>query len=205
MRDARLAAVASLLGLVMSIGSAGAQELEPRAFSPSPVGTTFVLGGLGRSEGGILFDPALDIDNVQADLWIATAGAGPTFRTDRRSRPDLGAICSCTAPNRRRRCSHRRPSLGPVHRTAARQPRIQPLGGEAGDRPVPYRRSLDTRRVRGCVAVQHQSFLLSRTCNQAAGRGRGPPGSRELLATTAIVARRQPHGSRAARHASVAC
>jgi hypothetical protein len=56
-----------------------AQELEPRAFSPSPVGTTFVLGGLGRSEGGILFDPALDIDNVQADLWIATFGAGRTF------------------------------------------------------------------------------------------------------------------------------
>jgi hypothetical protein len=56
-----------------------AQELEPRAFSPSPVGTTFVLGGLGRSEGGILFDPALDVDNVQADLWVATLGAGRTF------------------------------------------------------------------------------------------------------------------------------
>jgi outer membrane putative beta-barrel porin/alpha-amylase len=58
---------------------ASAQELEPRAFSPSPVGTTFVLGGFGRSEGGILFDPALDIDNVQADLWIATFGTGRTF------------------------------------------------------------------------------------------------------------------------------
>jgi hypothetical protein len=38
-----------------------------------------VIGGFGRSEGGILFDPALDIDNVQADLWIATAGIGYTF------------------------------------------------------------------------------------------------------------------------------
>jgi hypothetical protein len=56
-----------------------AQELEPRAFSPSPIGTTFVLGGFGKSEGGILFDPALDIDNVQADLWIATVGVGHTF------------------------------------------------------------------------------------------------------------------------------
>ena len=79
MRDAWLAAVASLLGLLLTVGSAQAQELEPRAFSPSPVGTTFVLGGFGRSEGGILFDPALDIDNVQADLWIATVGAGHTF------------------------------------------------------------------------------------------------------------------------------
>lgn len=43
------------------------------------MGTTFVLGAVGRSEGGILFDPALDIDNVQADLWIATFGAGHTF------------------------------------------------------------------------------------------------------------------------------
>jgi hypothetical protein len=56
-----------------------AQELEPRAYSPSPIGTTFVLGSVGRSEGGILFDPALDIDNVQADLWIATIGGGHTF------------------------------------------------------------------------------------------------------------------------------
>jgi hypothetical protein len=64
---------------MLSVTPIDAQELEPRAFSPSPVGTTFVLGGLGRSEGGILFDPALDIDNVQADLWIATLGAGRTF------------------------------------------------------------------------------------------------------------------------------
>jgi hypothetical protein len=71
--------VASLLKLLLVSGSAEAQELEPRAFSPSPVGTTFVLGAVGRSEGGILFDPALDIDSVQADLWVATVGAGHTF------------------------------------------------------------------------------------------------------------------------------
>jgi hypothetical protein len=67
--------VAVLVGLLGLPGIANGQELEPRAFSPSPVGTTFLLGGFGRSEGGILFNPALDIDNVQADLWIATIGA----------------------------------------------------------------------------------------------------------------------------------
>jgi hypothetical protein len=41
------------------VSTATAQELEPRAYSPSPVGTTFLLGGFGRSEGGILFDPSL--------------------------------------------------------------------------------------------------------------------------------------------------
>ena len=63
----------------MTAALAGAQELEPRAFSPSPVGTMFILGGFGKSEGGVLFDPTLDIDNVQAELWIATAGVGRTF------------------------------------------------------------------------------------------------------------------------------
>jgi hypothetical protein len=56
---------AALLGVLLFAGSAEAQELEPRAFSPSPVGTTFVLGAFGKSEGGILFDPALDIDNTR--------------------------------------------------------------------------------------------------------------------------------------------
>jgi hypothetical protein len=65
--------------LLLGFSAASAQELEPRAFSPSPIGTTFVLGGFGKSEGGILFDPALDIDNVQADLWTATTGLGHTF------------------------------------------------------------------------------------------------------------------------------
>jgi hypothetical protein len=71
--------VAALAGLLLGTRGTDAQELEPRAFSPSPVGTTFVLGAFGRSEGGVLFDPALDVDNVQADLWIATLGAGHTF------------------------------------------------------------------------------------------------------------------------------
>ena len=56
-----------------------AQELEPRAYSPAPIGTTFVLGGFGRSQGPILLDPSLDVDHVQGDLWIATTGIGHVF------------------------------------------------------------------------------------------------------------------------------
>src|SRR5262245_42461817 len=73
------AAVIISVMFVMVTGAASGQELEPRAYSPSPVGVTFVLAGFGRSEGGILFDPALDVDNVHADLWIATVGVGHTF------------------------------------------------------------------------------------------------------------------------------
>src|SRR5262245_7768260 len=56
-----------------------AQELDPRAYSPSPVGTTFYLVGFGKSDGGVMLDPSLDIENVDADFWFVTAGAGHTF------------------------------------------------------------------------------------------------------------------------------
>jgi hypothetical protein len=59
--------------------SARAQELEPRSYSPSPVGTTFVLAGFGGSKGGILFDPSLDLEDVEADLHVVTTGFGYTF------------------------------------------------------------------------------------------------------------------------------
>ena len=59
--------------------SANAQELEPRSYSAAPTGTTFVIGGIGRSQGPILMDPSLDVDNVQGDLWIATPGFGYVF------------------------------------------------------------------------------------------------------------------------------
>ena len=72
--------LATLCGLVFLAPShARAQELEPRAYSPAPVGTTFVIGGIGRSQGAILLDPSLDVDHVEGDLWIATIGAGRVF------------------------------------------------------------------------------------------------------------------------------
>lgn len=108
------AVVASLLGLLILAGNGEAQELEPRAFSPSPVGTTFLLSGFGRSEGGVLFDPALDIDNVQADLWIATIGAGHTLRVAGRQARALAVLPI---------------AWGSVAGTVAAHPQRQDLGG----------------------------------------------------------------------------
>ena len=88
-RAVLVAAALALLGVADVLES---QELEPKAFSPSPVGTTFVLGSFGKSEGGILFDPALDIEHVQADLWIATVGAGHTFALAGRQARILGVV-----------------------------------------------------------------------------------------------------------------
>lgn len=58
---------------------AGAQELEPRSYSLAPTGTTFVIGGFGRSQGPILLDSSLDVENVEGDLWVATPGLGHVF------------------------------------------------------------------------------------------------------------------------------
>ncbi|HEX2831321.1 MAG TPA: transporter [Burkholderiales bacterium] len=56
-----------------------AQELEPRAYSASPVGTNFVVAGWTRLRGEVLTDPALPIKNVQADIDVYVAGYARTF------------------------------------------------------------------------------------------------------------------------------
>lgn len=58
---------------------ARAQEMEPRAFSPSPVGVDFVLAGYARSTGGVLTDPSLPVDDVDATINSAVVGYGRTF------------------------------------------------------------------------------------------------------------------------------
>jgi hypothetical protein len=45
--------------------TAGAQELEPRQYSNSPIGMNFLIAGYSYSSGGLSFDPALPIDNAK--------------------------------------------------------------------------------------------------------------------------------------------
>ncbi len=78
LRQARcLAAAAALLGAWSE--PAPSQEIEPRAFSPSPVGVTFVLIGAGRSTGGVLTDPSLPVDDVDAEIDAGVLGLGRSF------------------------------------------------------------------------------------------------------------------------------
>lgn len=69
----------TLATLAMIAAPVYAQEMEPRSYSPAPTGTTFVIAGFGRSQGPILMDSSLDVDNVEGDLWIATPGFGHVF------------------------------------------------------------------------------------------------------------------------------
>jgi hypothetical protein len=71
--------IAVSLWVVLIAATVTAQDLEPRAYSPSPVGTTFLVAGLGRSTGGIVTDPTLPIDNVDGKLNSATLGLGHSF------------------------------------------------------------------------------------------------------------------------------
>jgi Putative MetA-pathway of phenol degradation len=69
-----------LVGLVLlTCGPAAAQELEPKAYSASPVGATFVVSSLARSSGSVVTDPSIPITDIDATINAAFFGVGTTF------------------------------------------------------------------------------------------------------------------------------
>jgi hypothetical protein len=56
-----------------------AQELEPRAYSPSPTGANFLVVGFARSSGEVVFDPSVPITDVHAKIYSPVLGLGRTF------------------------------------------------------------------------------------------------------------------------------
>ncbi len=51
-----------------------AQELEPRAYTNTPIGMNFVLVGYQYSEGGLYFDPAVPITDANAEVNMGLLG-----------------------------------------------------------------------------------------------------------------------------------
>lgn len=74
--------VVAVLFLVPFLGgtrTAFAQQLEPRAYAPAPIGLNAIgLGGL-YSFGGVVTDPSLPFDNVNAHVYGVSAYYGRTF------------------------------------------------------------------------------------------------------------------------------
>jgi hypothetical protein len=68
-----------LMLLLLSAGPASAQQLEPRAYSPSPVGLNFLGLAYYYSSGGVVLDPSLPIQNVRAKVSTAAPYYGRTF------------------------------------------------------------------------------------------------------------------------------
>jgi hypothetical protein len=81
--DPQLRRILRLMGTAVAMAiaclAARAQELEPRAYSPSPVGTGFLTVGFGRSSGGVSFDPTVPLTDVHARLYSQVLGLGQTF------------------------------------------------------------------------------------------------------------------------------
>lgn len=55
------------------------QEMEPRAYSPAPVGTQFALVGYAYQSGDVLLDSSLPLKDVSVKLNAGTFGYGRTF------------------------------------------------------------------------------------------------------------------------------
>lgn len=55
------------------------QEIEPRAYSPSPNGVNFLVAVAGHSEGGVLTDPSLPVTDIEAKIGALGFGYGRTF------------------------------------------------------------------------------------------------------------------------------
>jgi hypothetical protein len=70
------------LGIAMLLSSADtaqAQQLEPRAYSPAPIGFNFLGLGALYTSGGVVTDPSLPIQNIQARVYMAVPFYGRTF------------------------------------------------------------------------------------------------------------------------------
>ncbi len=65
--------------LALAASPAAAQDMEPKAYSASPVGTTFLVAAGSRSTGSVVFDPTLPIRDVEADINGIAVGVGTTF------------------------------------------------------------------------------------------------------------------------------
>jgi hypothetical protein len=78
-----LSCTSRLAVLALSVCWAGhacfAQEIEPRAYSPSPSGMNFLIAVAGHSEGGVLTDPSLPVTDIEAQVDALGFGYGRTF------------------------------------------------------------------------------------------------------------------------------
>ena len=71
--------LAGVLSLSAFTATSTAQELEPKAYSASPVGAAFLVAGLTRSSGAVVVDTSLPLSDVEAKINAGLIAAGYTF------------------------------------------------------------------------------------------------------------------------------
>jgi hypothetical protein len=68
------------LFLIAALASTAAgQEMEPRAYSPAPTSSQFVLVSYGHQSGDVLLDASLPLQDVSVNLNAASIGYGRTL------------------------------------------------------------------------------------------------------------------------------
>jgi hypothetical protein len=77
--NAGAAATAALLLLLAGAATAPAQQLEPRAYSASPIGTNFFGVGYSFMHGDVSMDPSVPIENVSAQINSVVPYYGRAF------------------------------------------------------------------------------------------------------------------------------
>src|SRR5262245_40217392 len=65
---ARLGRVLVVITLLEGGASVYAQDLEPRAYSNTPIGLNFLIAGYGYASGGVATDPALPLENAHLQI-----------------------------------------------------------------------------------------------------------------------------------------
>ncbi len=77
--------------------SATAQELQPRAYLPSPVGLGFFGISVGDNRGGLLLDPSILVQDVRATATISSVSVGQVVRVLGRTTQVLAVVPYVTA------------------------------------------------------------------------------------------------------------
>ena len=99
----------AVLGLVSAARLAHAQDMEPRAYSASPINTNFLLATYGHVAGAVSLDPALPISNVRGVINSGFIGYDRTFdllgsqRARRSLFPRLRPTCAAMSSTRARK------------------------------------------------------------------------------------------------------
>jgi hypothetical protein len=72
-------ALAAAVGIAFAASPALPQEMEPRAYSASPAGANFLVASYSWSSGNVVFDPAIPVADVHADVQGLFVAAGHSF------------------------------------------------------------------------------------------------------------------------------
>jgi hypothetical protein len=78
--DIKIIQLFTAIVVLTEVSAVHAQDLEPRAYSNIPVGLNFVIAGYGYTAGGVLFDPAVPLDNAHIKIHGAVLAYARSIR-----------------------------------------------------------------------------------------------------------------------------